>query len=356
MLIKSTVRNEGLEQIINLFESGLPSPRLAPPPEDVRTSEWYLDYKLEGVAETWLVELGMIPTGNGKALAATRIFLEKLKQGVFDDYPEVDLSSSGNFAASAGYVGKFLPIRRINAAIDKKIPPGKRRQLEFAGVNPVDTPEGKSPIQHAHELAQQPGHVEVNQYIEQGSIDAQEWLANHITRCCMRLGKTPTLFGAVTGTRATVVGGKKFLARDFPNIKIFGVASMYTEGDKEDREKVAGSRSLKGLRELEGIEGFELEKALDFPLVASVPKKRAIRTNVELIRRWHPVGPTGALLVAGNWDLVRDICLGKFKDRGITIDSVKNERGQVISSLPVIDAFQFYAQDREYDEPLHEVE
>ena len=297
MLIKSTVRNEGLEEIIHLFESDLPWLRPGPVPHDVRTSEWYLDYKLEGIVETLLLEFGRIPTGNGKALPATRIFLEKSKQGVFDDCPIVDLSSSGNFAASAGYVGKFFPIRQINAAIDKKVPRGKRKQLEWAQVKLVDVPEGVSPIKYAHEMAQQPGHVEINQYVEQGSIDAQEWAANHITRCCAQLGKSPTLFGAVAGTRATIVGGKKFLPRDWPKIKIFGVASMYTEGDKEDKEKVAGSRSRKGLRELEGIEGFELEKALDLPLVTSVTKKRALRTNVELVRRWRPVGPTALCLL-----------------------------------------------------------
>ncbi len=354
MLIKSVYKNEGLERVINFFECGLPPLTMARAPFDVRTSEWYKDYHLEGIVEATLLEFGRIPTGNGKALSAMRIFLDKQEQGMFDDYPEVDLSSSGNFAAAAGFLRKFFPIRRVNAIIDKKVLRGKRRQLEFANVNIVDAPEGVSPIQYAHELAQQPGHLEINQYVEKGSINAQKWTANHITRCCRRLGIEPRLFGAVTGTRATVIGGKKFLLNDWPDIKTFGVASMWTEGDKEDREKVDGSRSRKGLKELEGIEGFELEKALDFELVTSVTKKRALRTNVELVRDWIPVGGTGALLLAGSYDLIRDICLGKFP--GVTIDSMKNEKGKIPMVMPVIDAYQMYSQDPAYDEALKEAE
>ena len=354
MLIRSIARNREFEAIINQFESGLPWLRYGLIPRAVRNSEWYRDYNLEGVLKVLFLELGRIPTGNGKALPATWILREKLQQGVFDDWPEVDLSSSGNFAASFGFVAQYLPIRRVNAVVDKKIPLGKWRQWEWAGVHPVVAPDGVSPIVHAHIMAQQLGHVEVNQYIEQGSIDAQQWTANHITRCCKskELDTEPTLFGAVTGTRATVIGGKKFLPKDLPNIKVFGVASMYMEGDKEDREKVDGSRSRKGLKELEGIEGFDLEGALDFPLVESVPKKRALQTHVELVRSWYPIGGTGALLLDGYCDLVRDICLGRFKDRGITIDSVKNRRGEVLGVLPIIDAYQFYAGDPAYDDIL----
>jgi cysteine synthase len=121
------------------------------------------------------------------------------------------------------------------------------------------------------------------------------------------------------------------------HIKIFGVASHSQE------ERVPGSRSPSDLREIERIGGFLYQEAIDFNLVTSVLKSEAYAMNSERIRQsLIPVGPSGGLLEAGFYNLLRE------KVEANRVSDLMNERNEIVVVLMWVDSYLAYLDDLHY--------
>jgi cysteine synthase len=331
---------------VALLTNGAYTPEVIPipTPMSIQNAEWFRDAdigKILRVSAFPAFQLGMF---SGKLFPALGLFRAAEQKGRFDDYPMVVAATSGNFGKDAAYLASIFPACGLKAVVNHSTPLGKIHHLELFGAEVISAPEGISAISHAYQLAKLPGHLLMDQYTEEGSIDGHYWSMRHIACEMRKVSKhSGFIFGAVMGTCSTLMGAHRYLRSfvSWGHVKIMGVASM------SQKEKVPGSRSLEEIAELEKIGGFpfreEWKSVLNFPAVTSVAKDEVFSLNADLVRATClPIGPTGALLVAGVYHLLRDHVV-----RG-RLEALKNEEGRIEFLLFLMDSNLAYISDPDY--------
>jgi cysteine synthase len=329
------------------IECGLPSLIEMSPPTYVREAEWFRAAKLSKILKVYFLPCYKIEKFSGKLMPAFRILTLDEAAGKFDDHPIVIVPTSGNFGKEIAALARAFGIREVWAIVNYGTPVGKLNHLRVSGARVKIAPKGVSATDYAYELAQKPGRVLIDQYTHEGSILGHEPTMKHIVREMIRLeGNAGFMFGAVTGTCSTLVAAHRYLRGNVPGkVEIFGVASMSPE------EKVPAARSRKELDDLKKIGGFchrpEWEDVLDYHLVDSVTRHEAFALNGERFREASSsMGPTGALLEAGAYHLLRHICeVGH-------VDSLKNEQEMVSFCLLAMDSHLAYIGDPKYRSAL----
>ena len=331
------------ERVTYLVEH-LPPLVEVPTPPSVRNAQWFREAKLEGRIKVRALPCGQIEKFSGKLMAARGNCDRFEAQGVFKEWTILIVPTSGNFGKDVAGIASGYKIQEVWAVVNSKTPQGKLLQLEAAGAVVWIAPEGKTAVEYAYELAYERGGVVMDQYIEEGSVLGHKYTMNHIASEMQRLEpESGFIAGGITGSCSSLLAMRRYLpSLGGPPVKIMGVASMSKE------EKVPASRSpedLEELRKVNGVSGFmfrpEWEGVLNFPLITSVTRKQAYRMNGELFRYHFSVGPTGALLTAGFYDLVR--C---HAERG-ELRKLRNEHGQILAVLLWMDSYSAY-DDREY--------
>lgn len=347
-------RNAMRKRVIGVVENGLPPLRWMPAPWFVRTQPWYVASK--AADKVWIAALclGDLRLSNGKLPPALMACIMAEREGRFTPETIVTGNSSGNYAASVGFVAPIFPFMEFRPIIDtKSVPKGKIDQLEANGIREIiPVPEGKIGTDFAYEVAQWPNHYLMDQYTLEASVLGHEWTMNQIIRDLPRLrdktwqdsqkwvGRDLSGAAAVTGTCSTVAAMHRFLRPAFPDMKVWGIASK----DKEN--KVPGSRFPKALDELETIGGgFDYINAIDGGLITSVTLDEAYSVNGELVMPYGiDVGPTGALALAGTWHRVGE----HWMDHGGSFKGLENDAGIVLICLVTIDQRAFYLDDPKY--------
>ncbi len=342
-------KEERLEKqsiILHKMRYELPKLITMSPPRSVSSEDWFKESGLGKVLEVVGMPMFRQDGLNGKGPPAFKVLCEEEAAGCFDDKPVGVVPGSGNFGACCGSFWDAFNLAGLHAVVDSTTPEGKLKQLRMSGTEPIVAPAGINPVEHAQELAQEKGKHLIHQYLHWGSVRGQQWTAEQIIRefnDMKWLGAQPSLFGAVPGTGAGVLGGHRYLRPAYPGMKVFAVASM------SDEEKVPGSRSPKGLAYVKKIGGFPLEDALDLnnktPLT-SVKKDRAFEVSLEYIRQWIGLGPTGGLLVARTYDLLRKI----WETEGAPgLEKLKNDAGKIVVILLLMDNYLPYVDLPEYE-------
>ncbi len=345
MAADETKQTERRARILRLVSEELPPLIKVPVPSSIREADWFRAAALEEALEVYAFPAYQIPLYSGKVFPALAMLLADEAAGKFRGRPAIAGSSSGNFIKDMANLSRMFNIGEVYAVVNRSLPEGKVRHIEFAGAKVVYAPEGVPATDYARRFATENGCVLEDQYTREDSIEGHRWSMRHIAREMEKAaGSSGFIFGAVTGTCSTLMAAQKYLKPQFGGrVKIFGVASM------SKAEKVPGSRTPEDLRELESIEGFGAqlyrhpERFLDFPLIASVPKREAYRLNAELHHEADlQAGPTSALLEGGLYGLLRD-----HAGRG-ALAELKNDRGRIAAVLFFMDSFLAYTGDDEY--------
>ncbi len=313
-------KQEKKERVAGLLNHDLPPLIDVPIPRHVRDADWFHKSDLGSIVEIIGFPAYRIGPYSGKVLPAYAILRADEKAGKHDDCPVLVCPSSGNFVKDVGFLSLMYNIRGVIAMLNSGgVPPGKLHHMVMAGVEPAYAPKGVLGTDFAYTYAKEHGHLLVDQYVREESIDGHELSMRHIAFQMMhRRAYGGFNFGSVVGTCSTSMAGKKYLPRYYMSgeVRNFAVAS------KDKKERVPGSRAPENLLELESIGGFgatfykNQKDFLEFPLITSVLKSDAFALNQELVQIYDiPVGPTGALLVEGACQLLK---------RAVEEDSLKS--------------------------------
>jgi cysteine synthase len=329
--------NEKLERrrrVLHLVERDLPSLRRVPIPKSVREADWFRSANIENILKVYAFPGFGMGTFSGKIFPALEAWLMDEAAGKFESNPIVIGATSGNWGKDSALIAPMFSVKGFRAVVNKSIPKGKLVHLRAHGAEVEFAPEGIPATDYVYKLAKLPGYHLIDQYVHEGSISGHRWSMGHIAREMEdKMGSDSFIFGAVTGTTSTLMAADRYL----PNAQLFGVASM------SRKEKVPGSRSPEDLDELKRIGGFPYQTVLDFPLITTVTRAEAYAVNVDLVQRaLIPVGPTGALLEAGFYHLLR----GRIESG--ELDALKNESGSIVAVLFFMDSWLPYLDDPEY--------
>ncbi|HUZ93274.1 MAG TPA: pyridoxal-phosphate dependent enzyme, partial [Candidatus Paceibacterota bacterium] len=266
--------------LLDVMEYGLPRLTRLPIPDRVQAEPWFRESGADRILKKYAFLGSEIRAHNGKTPPAFMAWLMDEKAGMFNESKMIIGGTSGNWGMASGLIAPMFDVKGFSAVIESTVPAGKQRHLLASGAEIILAPEGVSPNEYARELVDR--HPEkyhwINQYVHEGSIIGHRWSMDHIAKECDRLGITPTLFGAVTGTCSTLMAADRYLRKSekFRGLKIFGVASM------SKKEKIPGSRSPEGLNELRKLPGsFRYENVIDFPLVTSVSRRETYALNAD---------------------------------------------------------------------------
>lgn len=335
-------KDEMRRKLLDTMEYGLPRLRNIPIPDRVKAEGWFQESGLEKILNKATFPGAEIRAHNGKTPAAFKAWLMDEAAGKFNKDVMVIGGTSGNWGMASGLIAPMFDVKGFSAVIERSVPEGKQNHLRLSGAEIIYAPEGVPPSDYVYELVEKEPekyHL-IDQYVHEGSILGHKWSMDHIAKELVRLGKTPTMFGAVTGTCSTLMAASRYLkAEKFPELKIFGVASM------SKKEKVPGSRSPEGLDELRKLKGsFRYENAIDFPLVTSVTRQEAYDLDADFYQQYYrSYGPTSALLEAGSYHLLRDY----WKEHG-NFNALRNENGEIVMISFFMDMHLPYADDKEF--------
>ena len=262
--------------------------------------------------------------------------------GHFEPNTVVIGASSGNWATQVGLLAPIFDFGEFRAVIDcNSVPKGKQEHLEASGVKIIPVPNGAVATEYVYELAQRHRYLLIDQYVHRGSVSGHKWTMDHIIRqmkCLVADRRFPSsvpLPEHVPALRAA----KEYLQPEFPDMKIWGVASM------SRLEKVPGSRSPEAINELKCIGGsFDYEHTIDGELISCITREDAYALNAELVRQhFITTGPTGALLLAGIWERIRD-----HWHRYESFETLMNNAGIVLGVIFIVDMHLPYLDDEGY--------
>ncbi|HVM76751.1 MAG TPA: pyridoxal-phosphate dependent enzyme [Candidatus Paceibacterota bacterium] len=324
----------------------LPSLAEAPIPAYVRRKEWWIETPhIEERLHPIVFAGGKIDGYNGKAPAAIMPWEIDYRAGKINPDIVVGGSTSANWGLCSGLVSHVYPAKHFLAFLNpKKVPKGKQDQLLATGAKIEPVPDGAIPTEYVYEYAEKHKDFHlIDQYVHPGSVLGHKWSMDHIARELVRMDRTPTLFGAVTGTCSTLLAAHRYLRLEkWQGLKIFGVAS------KSEKDKVPGSRSRQGLEELMRLPGSfvkqVLDEVLDYDLIESIGKDFVYPLNRQFYQKWNrPYGPTSVLLMAGFYELLDRI----WKEKG-NFSSVMNECGEIVCVMFFMDLLLPYLDDPEF--------
>lgn len=336
--------------LLNFVERGLPPLVRIPVPNSIRDASWFRRARIHNKLKVFAFPAFQMGIFSGKLMPAMKLWLSLEREGVINPSAEGLSATSGNYGKDAAYLAPIFGAHGFTAVVSHNIHPGKLRHLYAAGAHVIKAPKGTLATDYVFDIAKRPGFVLMDQYIREESISGHEWTMNHIASEMERLRKDKRVIRgrgfvlcAVTGSCSTLIAGNRYLKQRYLDrqIRIAGVASM------SKKEHVPGSRSNEDLIDLKRIGGFpgrdEFKSVLDFDLEQSLTRDEVYTFNVERIRQiLLPVGPTGALLEAGFYCLLRK----KLESERLT--DLTNEYGEIVSILIWIDSYLPYIDDPEF--------
>jgi cysteine synthase len=343
MIQGSEEQRAGMGSRINLLQRELPPLIRVPIPSSLRSAEWFRDAEIGNALKVYAFPAYKMGVFSGKIFPAWEAWWMDYVLGKFNDQPMVIGATSGNWGKDSALIAPIFPVRGFTAIVNRGMPEGKLRHLRASGAGIEFAPAGIPATEYAYELAQKPGYHLIDQYVHEGSVMGHERSMGHIARQMLEKEECGFIFGAVTGTCSTLMAADWFLRPSYTagTVKIMGVASM------SKQEKVPGARSPQDLAELQKIGGFPFRKdwknVLTFPVVSNVSRHEAFALSADLVRRaFCPVGPTGALLMAGFFNLLR-----AHVEMGI-IDDLRNKQGNIVAVLFWMDSYLAYIDDEDY--------
>jgi cysteine synthase len=335
-------RLEIRDRVMQIVEHEMPRLVRLPVAELVRGDDWFIEAGLAKILKIYVFPAFRLGVFSGKLLPARQIWLDEEAAGAFKDRPTVISATSGNYGKDSGLIAPGFNVRDFIAVVNFGTPRGKINHLLASRATVKIAPQGVSSIEYADHLAERHGYHGINQYTHEGSVKGHQRTMVHISNQMAHLGEPEFIFGGVAGTCSTLTAAHRYLRPlHRGKVKVLGVASM------SKREKVPGSRSPEDLAELKKIGGFphraEWAEVLDFPLVSSVTKQEAFVLNAEIVQQMYlPVGPTGALLLAGVYHFLRQHVYAG------TIDCLRNRDGNIVFVLLWMDSYMAYLDDPEY--------
>ncbi len=331
-------KDEMRARLLDIMEHRLPPLRTILTPDSTKEEPWFRESGIEKILKKYAFFGAEMRAHNGKSAPAFMAWLMDEKAGKFNKDIMVIGATSGNWGMASGLIAPMFDVKGFSAVIERTVPKGKQNQLIAAGAEIIYAPDGVSSIEHAQALAEKyPEQYHfINQYIHEGSVLGHKWPMDHIARELARLGETPSIFAATTGTCSTIMAAKRYLKSGFPQMKILGVASM------SNNEKVHGSRSPEGLAELKKFPGsFQYEDIVDFPLMTGITKREAYVMSAEFYQQYyHSLGPTSMLLEAGTYRFLKD-----HWERHGNFDALKNKNGEIVMVSFFMDMHLPYLDD-----------
>jgi cysteine synthase len=327
--------------LLEVMEGTFPAVPRVTIPDSIKAEPWFNESGIGRILRLYYFPGCEMRGHNGKSPPAFMSWLMDEQAGKLNPEVTVIGGTSGNWGMASGLIAPMFNVKNFAAVIERSVPEGKQRQLRMAGAKIEFAPDGVPGTRYVYELADQhPGQYHViDQYVHPGSIIGHRWSMNHIFREMNRLGETPSLFSAVTGTTSTLMAAGQYLKPRYPGMKILGVASM------SNKEKVPGSRSPEKLAELESLPGhFEYKKVIDFPLVTSVKKLEVYELNSEFYQQYsRSYGPTCVLDMLGTMHFIRDYWMERRN-----FDGLLNNVGEIVAVLFFMDMHLMYGDDPEY--------
>lgn len=340
------------KHVLNIVENGLPLLKWMPTPSFVKSQPWA---RAAEKVRICILSAGDLEVFNGKLQPAFKSCLMDEADGRFTPETIVYGNSSANWATMMGAIAPMFSYGEFRPIIDRSVPKGKIDQLEANGVkseNIMWVPEGSIGTDYAYELVGTPHFHLIDQYTHRGSVLGHRWTMDHVIHDLPRLmrheyarnhvwvGRNLSFAAAVTGTCSTVAAEDEFLRPAFPDMKVWGVASM------PGKNKVPGSRSKEKLDELKRIGGgFNYESVIDGGLIQDVTLDEAYSVNAGIVSpHFMDVGPTVALEVAGVWHRLGDY----WMDHKESFDGLENDAGIVLGFIYGVDKRLPYLDDEQY--------
>jgi cysteine synthase len=223
-------------------------------------------------------------------------------------------ATSGNTGAALGIVDPYYDIRRTVAIVERDIAPGKLEQLRLCGVEIMYPMTGRTTVETARELGEQPGWLNLNQYSNTANSEAHtRWTGPHIWE--QTEGKISVCVVPL-GTTGTAMGVSKFLRSKLPDrITIVGVALA-------PGEAVPGVRTEEKLRQV----AFDWRAFINHLVLAFA--KPSYQASMDLIRSGRMYGPSSGLALSATIKFVAE-----QKESG-ALDSLRNKDGRVVVAFP----------------------
>jgi cysteine synthase len=261
----------------------------------------------------------LLPLLNVKSLPAINMLLEASRDGRLDGVGALIENSSGNTAFALGVLAALYGIRRVVAVVPWDIAPGKLDLLRLCGVEPRlvrGGPAERSGIEQARDAGESPGWFSPGQYENAANPSAYEkWLLPQIWE---QTGGRLTVFATGVGTSGTLVGARRYFAREGAGVAVVG--AICAPGSA-----VPGVRSEAAMREV----AHPWRECAD--AIVEVTTRESFKRSLELCRCGILAGPSSGFALAG---LLRFL---EGRRDANALDALRNEDSEVVATFVCAD-------------------
>lgn len=166
------------------------------------------------------------PGGSVKDRAALFLVYDALKRGALDGGRIVVEASSGNMAVSVAMVCAVLKLK-ATLIVPTSISREMRRMIELLGAEIVYTPAEAGTdgaIEVARKLSRPGKYCWLAQHFNYINVEAHyRTTGEEIASFFKKMGRSPDLFVATTGTTGTIMGAGRRLKEEFEGIRVVAV-------------------------------------------------------------------------------------------------------------------------------------
>lgn len=300
------------------------NPELNPFPKAFPIAE-HLNPFIEDGVDIFPILLHWASMPNMKAFMVRHMIEFALKANQLKGVHTLVEATSGNSGLSLGIVAPYYGIRRVVAVVERDIAPGKRAQLEFAGIDVVHPQDSLTTIETATKLGLQQGWCNLNQYSHAANWEAHfAYTGPHVWQ--QTQGKI-SVFAAALGTTGTAIGVSRFLRRKQSAARVVG-------GVCAPENPVPGVRTLVRLGEVLHNWRPHVHE------VIQVRRRPAYKASLELCQAGNFMGPSSGLARVALYEFIAR------KKKAGRLDNLRNSEGRIVAAficgdtaLPYLDKY-----------------